>query len=88
MPSSGAYADGYTTEIPLRISQAQFIEAFHTTVIFKVERLMLKSRNLRPIATPRRWLPEQQIILRHDMLSVAVPISYYFATTPDGHDHG
>ena len=48
--SSGAYADCYTTEIPLRISQAQFIEAF-------IQRLSLRSsalysggvsRNLRP----------------------------------------
>ena len=37
----GAYADCYVTAIPRRVSHAEFVEAFYTTALFKVERLLL-----------------------------------------------
>ena len=37
----GAYADCYVTELAGRVSHAQFVEAFYTTALFKVERLIL-----------------------------------------------
>lgn len=36
------YADCYVTEVAGVVSQAAFVEAFYTTGLFKVERLMLK----------------------------------------------
>ena len=39
---AGAYIDCFTTEISGRISQAQFVEAFYTSSIFRLERLILK----------------------------------------------
>jgi hypothetical protein len=38
----GAYTDCYTTEIPGRISLAEYIFNFYTTFIFKLERFILK----------------------------------------------
>jgi len=38
----GTYTDCYTTEIPGRISFPEFAFAFYTTLIFKLERLILK----------------------------------------------
>lgn len=38
---SGAYADCYVTELPAAITHAQFVEAFYTTPLFKVERFLL-----------------------------------------------
>lgn len=38
----GAYTDCYTTDIPLSVSQAQYVSAFYTTLVFKLERLILK----------------------------------------------
>ena len=38
---SGAYADCYVTELPAEVTHAQFVEAFYTTRLFKVERLLL-----------------------------------------------
>src|SRR5450631_2809570 len=37
----GAYADCYVTEIARRVTHAEYIEAFYTTSLFKVERLLL-----------------------------------------------
>ena len=37
----GAYVDCYATEISANISHAQFVEAFYTTPLFKLERLLL-----------------------------------------------
>jgi hypothetical protein len=37
----GAYTDCYATEIPASISQAEYVEAFYTTAVFKLERLLL-----------------------------------------------
>lgn len=38
---SGAYTDCYATEIAPPVSQAQYLEAFYTTWVFKLERLLL-----------------------------------------------
>ncbi len=38
---SGAYTDCYVCEITGQISQTQFVEAFYTTPLFKLERLLL-----------------------------------------------
>ena len=37
----GAYTDCYTTEIPACVSHAEYVEAFYTTAVFKLERLLL-----------------------------------------------
>ena len=37
----GAYADCYTTEITQHVSHAEYVQAFYTTPLFKVERLLL-----------------------------------------------
>lgn len=37
----GAYTDCYVTEVARRVSHAQYVEAFYTTTLFKVERLLL-----------------------------------------------
>lgn len=39
--ASGAYADCYVTELPAAVTHAQFVEAFYTTALFKLERLLL-----------------------------------------------
>jgi hypothetical protein len=39
---AGAYIDCFTVEVPGQISQAQFVEAFYTSRVFKLERLILK----------------------------------------------
>jgi hypothetical protein len=38
---SGGYADCFATEIPRQISHAEFVEAFYTGAVFKIERLLL-----------------------------------------------
>lgn len=38
----GAYTDCYSTEIADRVTQADFVEAFYTTWVFKLERSILK----------------------------------------------
>lgn len=37
----GAYTDCYFTEVPASISLAQYVEAFYTTTVFKLERWIL-----------------------------------------------
>ncbi|MGH8077880.1 MAG: hypothetical protein ACREPE_11220 [Lysobacter sp.] len=37
----GAYTDRYTTQVPWRVSHADFVEAFYTTRIFGIERWLL-----------------------------------------------
>lgn len=37
----GAYADCYATEVTRHVSQAEYVEAFYTTPLFKLERLLL-----------------------------------------------
>jgi hypothetical protein len=39
---AGAYTDCYTTEIAARVSHAEYVEAFYTTFVFKLERFLLK----------------------------------------------
>ncbi|NGY05738.1 DUF2867 domain-containing protein [Solimonas terrae] len=38
----GHYTDCYTTRIPGTISQAEYVEAFYTTALFKLERRLLR----------------------------------------------
>lgn len=38
----GAYTDCYSTEIAGRVTQADFVKAFYTTWVFKLERSILK----------------------------------------------
>lgn len=38
----GCFADCFTTTIPLAVTQAQFVEAFYTTPLFRAERLVLR----------------------------------------------
>lgn len=45
---SGAYADCYVTELARRVSHAEYVEAFYTTPIFRVERLLLSWFVARP----------------------------------------
>lgn len=40
--NSDAYADCYTTELAGAISHAAFVEAFYTSPVFKLERLILR----------------------------------------------
>lgn len=39
---AGAYTDCYATDIAARVSHAAYVEAFYTTWVFKLERLLLK----------------------------------------------
>ena len=39
----GGYADCYVTEVPAAVSHAQYVEAFYTTWLFKLERWILKA---------------------------------------------
>ncbi len=39
--ASGAYADCYVTELPAAVTHAQFVEAFYTAALFKLERLLI-----------------------------------------------
>jgi hypothetical protein len=45
---SGTYADCYVTEVRHRVSHAEFVEAFYTTAVFKLERLILRLFVARP----------------------------------------
>jgi hypothetical protein len=46
--ASGAYADCYVTEVARRVSHAEFVEAFYTTAVFKLERWILRVFVSRP----------------------------------------
>ena len=37
----GAYTDCYAAEVPTSVSHAEYVEAFYTTAVFKLERLLL-----------------------------------------------
>lgn len=39
---SGAYTDCYVTEIGARVSHAEYVEAFYSTAVFRLERFILK----------------------------------------------
>jgi hypothetical protein len=45
---SGAFADCYVAEIAGAVSHAEFVEAFYTTAVFKLERLILRLLVSRP----------------------------------------
>jgi hypothetical protein len=45
---AGAYADCFVTELPRAVTQAAFVEAFYTTWLFKLERLLLRWFVARP----------------------------------------
>jgi hypothetical protein len=45
---AGAYADCYVAELARPVSQPEFVEAFYTTAVFKVERLLLSWFVARP----------------------------------------
>lgn len=40
--NSGAFTDCYVAEIAATVSHADFVEAFYTTAVFKLERLILR----------------------------------------------
>jgi hypothetical protein len=44
----GAYADCYVTELERPVHQAEYIEAFYTTTVFKLERLLISWFVARP----------------------------------------
>lgn len=46
--AAGAYADCYVAELPAVVTHAQFVEAFYTTALFKLERLVLRVVLARP----------------------------------------
>jgi hypothetical protein len=39
---SGSFTDCYVLDVPRAVSQAQFVEAFYTTRLFKAERLVIR----------------------------------------------
>ena len=45
---SGGYTDCYVTEVAQPVSHVAYVEAFYTTALFKVERLLLKWFASRP----------------------------------------
>ncbi len=45
---AGAYADCYAVDVAGRVSHAAFVEAFYTTWVFKLERLILRLFASRP----------------------------------------
>ena len=46
--ASGAYADCFFTELARPVTHAEFVEAFYTTGLFKLERLILRLCVARP----------------------------------------
>lgn len=44
----GHYADCYVVEMPVAVSQAEFVEAFYTTPLFKLERAILAAAVRKP----------------------------------------
>ena len=46
--TGGAYADCYVTDIARSVSQSEYVEAFYTTGLFKLERLILRLLVSRP----------------------------------------
>ncbi len=44
----GSYTDCYVTEVSWLVSQAEYVEAFYTSGVFKLERLILKLLVARP----------------------------------------
>jgi len=46
--NAGAYTDCFVTEVARIVSHAEFVEAFYTGGLFKVERLLLRVFIARP----------------------------------------
>ena len=44
----GAYTDCYVTQVAWRVSQSEYVEAFYTTAVFKLERWLLRWLVSRP----------------------------------------
>jgi hypothetical protein len=44
----GTYTDCYVTDVARPVSQAEYVETFYTTLIFRIERLILKWLVARP----------------------------------------
>ena len=44
----GRFTDCYTIQVPIAVTQAQFVEAFYTTPLFKAERFVLMLLASRP----------------------------------------
>ncbi len=45
---NGGHTDCYTTQLPISVTQAQYIEAFYTTSLFKAERMVLRLLAFKP----------------------------------------
>ncbi len=45
---AGGYTDCYVAEVAAQVSQAEYVEAFYTTTVFKMERLLLAWLMSRP----------------------------------------
>jgi hypothetical protein len=45
---SGAYCDCYCSDVGRRVSHAEYVEAFYTTALFKLERMLLRLLASRP----------------------------------------
>jgi hypothetical protein len=56
----GHHTDCYSTEIPRAVSQSQFIAAFYTTFLFKIERFILKVAVSRPSTDDEALLLSEQ----------------------------
>lgn len=50
---SGGYADCYVTEVARAVSHAEYVEAFYTTAVFKLERLLLAWLVSKPSTDPQ-----------------------------------
>ena len=48
LAQQGAYTDCYATDVPGSVTHAQYVAAFYTTPLFKVERFILKHAMSRP----------------------------------------
>ena len=46
--AAGDYADCFATDLPRTVSHAQYVEAFYTTWLFRLERWILKWAIARP----------------------------------------
>jgi hypothetical protein len=45
---TGAYTDCYVTDLPRAVTHAEYVEAFYTTALFKLERVLLRLVVSRP----------------------------------------
>ena len=61
--SQGSYADCFSLALPLRVTQAAFVEAFYTTPLFKSERLLLQ------LLAGKRSTDSEALALAHGTIS-------------------